>query len=135
MGAMDSKAPDPGAIDVRPRPATTPDPASPPTAPRRSRRWGCIVVPLALILAGGAWYYPRAKAQADLGTAFAARVACSCRHVAGRSLDSCRADLPPGTEIVMLSEEPEARRVIAAVPLLASASARFNGASGCQIEE
>lgn len=133
---MDYKSPDPGAIDVRPRPAGPYEPAAEHAAePRRRRRWGCIAAPLIVALGVAAWYYPRAKAQAELGTAFAARVACSCRYVAGRPLDSCGGDLPPGTEIVTLSEEPEARRVIAAVPLLASASARLNGASGCQLEE
>lgn len=80
------------------------------------------------------WQYPSWKAQAEVGSAYAARVACSCRYVQGRDLDSCLTDFDPGTEIVSVEDLPDERRVRASVPLLASRTARFAGASGCLLE-
>ena len=73
------------------------------------------------------------KAQAELGSAYAARVGCSCRYVQGRSLESCQTDFEPGMEMVSLSDDPATKTVTGSVPLLASRSARFAGASGCLI--
>lgn len=87
---------------------------------------------LAVLIAGFLiWKFPSFKAQAELGSAYAARVGCSCRYVQGRSLDSCQSDFEPGMEMVSLSEEPETKTVTGSVPLLASRSARYAGASGC----
>ncbi|KTE01227.1 hypothetical protein ATE68_18745 [Sphingopyxis sp. H038] len=77
------------------------------------------------------WKFPSVKAQAELGSAYAARVGCSCRYVQGRSLESCQSDFEPGMEMVSLSEDPATRTVTGSVPLLASRSARYAGASGC----
>ena len=87
---------------------------------------------LAVLLTGFAlWKFPSFKAQAELGSAYAARVSCSCRYVQGRSLESCQSDFEPGMEIVSLSEDPATQTVTGSVPLLASRSARYAGASGC----
>src|SRR3546814_16626375 len=80
------------------------------------------------------WKFPSFKAQAELGSAYAARVGCSCRYVQGRSLESCQSDFVPGMEMVSLSEDPATRTVTGSVPLLASRSARYAGASGCLIQ-
>lgn len=80
------------------------------------------------------WKFPAFKAQAELGAAYAARVGCSCRHVQGRSLESCQSDFEPGMEVVSLSEDPETQTVMGSVPLLASRSARYTGASGCLLQ-
>ena len=114
--------------------APAPSPAPAPARKTPSRWGGCL--PWALIvgvlLAGFAiWKFPAFKAQAELGSAYAARVGCSCRYVQGRSLESCQSDFEPGMEMVSLSEDPETKTVIGSVPLLASRSARFAGASGC----
>lgn len=77
------------------------------------------------------WQFPSFKAQAELGSAYAARVGCSCRYVQGRGLDSCQGDFEPGMEMVSLSEDPATKTVTGSVPLLASRSARYAGASGC----
>ncbi|KQZ61930.1 hypothetical protein ASD67_15020 [Sphingopyxis sp. Root1497] len=77
------------------------------------------------------WKFPSFKAQAELGSAYAARVGCSCRYVQGRSLESCQSDFEPGMELVSLAEDPATKTVTGSVPLLASRSARFAGASGC----
>ena len=77
------------------------------------------------------WKFPSFEAQAELGSAYAARVGCSCRYVQGRSLESCQSDFEPGMEMVSLSEDSATKTVTGSVPLLASRSARYAGASGC----
>ncbi len=111
-------------------------PAAPPPTPRkRPSRWGgCL--PWALVIAVlfaifAIWKFPSFKAQAELGSAYAARVGCSCRYVQGRSLESCQSDFEPGMEMVSLSEDPPTKTVTGSVPLLASRSARYAGVSGC----
>lgn len=79
------------------------------------------------------WKFPSFKAQAELGSAYAARVGCSCRYVQGRDLNSCQSDFEPGMEMVSLTDDPATKTVTGSVPLLASRSARFAGASGCLI--
>jgi hypothetical protein len=81
------------------------------------------------------WQYPSWKAQAETGSAYAARLACSCRYVQGRPLDSCLTDFDPGTEMVSVVEVEGEQRIRASVPLLASRTARFAGASGCLLED
>ena len=126
-----------------PGPATA-EPASPPPAgdaaperpaPRRPSRWsGCLpwaILLLALLLGLLIWKFPDFKAQAEVGSAYAARVGCSCRYVQGRSLESCQTDFEPGMEMVSVSEDPATKTITGSVPLLASRSARYAGASGC----
>ncbi|MGV1684129.1 hypothetical protein [Sphingopyxis sp. NJF-3] len=120
-----------------PEPATPePTPESPAAqAPRRPSRWsGCLpwaLIALVLLAALLIWKFPSFKAQAELGSAYAARVGCSCRYVEGRSLESCQTDFEPGMEMVSVSEDPETKTITGSVPLLASRSARYAGASGC----
>lgn len=125
-----------------PEPATPePTPPAPPPespaaqAPRRPSRWsGCLpwaLIALVLLAALLIWKFPSFKAQAELGSAYAARVGCSCRYVEGRSLESCQTDFEPGMEMVSVSEDPETKTITGSVPLLASRSARYAGASGC----
>jgi len=71
------------------------------------------------------------KAQAEAGSAYGARVGCSCRYVEGRDIGNCERDFVPGMALVSLSDDPETRTVTASVPLLGSASARYVGVSGC----
>jgi hypothetical protein len=123
----------PAAATPEPTPPT-PAPEAPP-APRRPSRWsGCLpwlLILLVLLAALLIWKFPSFKAQAELGSAYAARVGCSCRYVEGRSLKSCQTDFEPGMEMVSVSEDPETKTITGSVPLLASRSARYAGASGC----
>lgn len=104
--------------------------------PRGSKSGGCLpwtlafAVLLAIFLI---WKFPSFKAQAELGSAYAARVGCSCRYVEGRSLDSCQSDFEPGMEMVSLTDDPATKTITGSVPLLASRSAHFAGVSGCLI--
>jgi hypothetical protein len=105
---------------------------------RSASRWGgCLpwaAIVGVLLLAFLIWKFPSFKAQAELGSAYAARVGCSCRYVQGRSLESCQSDFEPGMELVSLSEDPATKTVTGSVPLLASRSARYAGASGCLLD-
>jgi hypothetical protein len=110
---------------------TQPEPRS-----RRRGRWRRIALVLVLLLAGaGAWYGPDLHDQAVAGTAYGARVACSCRYVGGRGLEDCRKDFEPGMAMVSLSEDAEAKSVTASVPLLSSQTARFREGYGCVLEK
>jgi hypothetical protein len=101
-------------------------------------RLGRVLAVLALLgvgLAVSALLYARAmRPQIELGVGYAARVACACRFIGGRSLADCRKDFEPGMELIRLSEDAGARSVTASVPLLASRTARLDPLLGCQPE-
>lgn len=71
----------------------------------------------------------------NTGTAYAARVACSCRFVAGRSLESCNTDKMQGMELVSLSDDVEAKSVTATMPLVSSTTATHREGYGCVLEK
>lgn len=123
-------------------PPETPTPETPSPTPRTvrpktgdpARKRGYlpwVLILLALVAAFLIWKFPSFKAQAELGSAYAARIGCSCRYVEERSLDSCQSDFEPGMEMVSISEDPATKTITGSVPLLASRSARYAGASGC----
>jgi hypothetical protein len=102
----------------------------------RKRRWPKLVLTLGILAALAAWYYrDTVMAQAVTGTAYGARVACSCRFVGGRALGDCEKDFEPGMALVSLSEDEDARSVTASVPLLASTTATFKEGYGCVLEK
>ncbi len=72
---------------------------------------------------------------ADVGSAYAARVACSCRFVAGRDLDDCTKDKLAGMELVSLSEDVDAQSVTATFALVTSNTATYREGYGCVMEE
>lgn len=103
---------------------------------RRSRLWLLVLVGFAALLAT-AWFSSfgqRLRGDATAGTAYGARVACSCRFVAGRSLDDCAKDKLAGMELIRLSADEEAKSVTASLPLVASATARLRPGYGCMLE-
>ena len=77
------------------------------------------------------WNWDSIKGQAQLGAAYGAHVACSCRYIEGRDLKSCETDFEPGMELVGLSDDTENKRVTASVPFLAEAVAERRGEFGC----
>jgi hypothetical protein len=100
---------------------------------RRTILWDGAALLLALLAA--AYLYVQARRpQLELGVGYAARVACACRFIGGRSLADCRKDFEPGMELIRLSEDAGARSVTASVPLLASRTARLDPLLGCQPE-
>ncbi|MBC2664492.1 hypothetical protein H7F51_03045 [Novosphingobium flavum] len=88
---------------------------------------------LAALLVGALYWVPL-RQTALAGSAFGARIACSCRYVAGRALSDCRGDFEPGMAMVMLSEDEDARAVTARVPFFASQTATFREGQGCVLE-
>ena len=102
-------------------------------SPRRS--WAFALVALAAIL-GAALFVYRAPivGYAGAGTAYSARVACSCRFVSGRSLGDCAKDQLAGMELVMLSEDEEAKSVTATFPLVTRDTAVFRSGYGCVLQ-
>ncbi|MFC3099797.1 hypothetical protein [Altererythrobacter lauratis] len=110
-------------------------------AQRHDARWRprggwAIWVLGALLVAGlAAWQWGEpVRAQAEVATAYGARTACSCRHLGGRDLASCKGDFLPGMEAVFLSEDADAKSVTARVPLVASATAQYREGFGCVLE-
>ncbi len=88
---------------------------------------------LAVVLAVAAlvWFWRPLSAQAGAAAAYGARIGCSCRFVAGRSLDQCRDDFMPGMGLVVLSDDEEDKSVTARVFPIASETARWRKGQGC----
>jgi hypothetical protein len=76
------------------------------STPKR-RNWRFRLLLLLALAAGAAliWFWRSLNAYAMTGASYGAHVACSCRYIAGRSLDQCLDDFEPGMELVRLSED------------------------------
>lgn len=98
------------------------------------RLWAAALLLLLVGWCASNWDTWRTRAQ--IGTGFAARIACSCRYVEGRSLESCRSDLRglEGMRMVSLSDDAGSRTVSASMPLLASRSAHAVPGVGCLMD-
>ncbi|MBD3730019.1 MAG: hypothetical protein IE933_09965 [Sphingomonadales bacterium] len=106
-----------------------------PRATHRSRRWPYVLLAGFAVLALAWWYYgATARGYARVGTAYGARVACSCRYVAGRSLADCKKDKLAGMELITLSDDDETKSVTARFPLLASDTATWRKGYGCVLQ-
>jgi hypothetical protein len=109
-----------------------------PPAPRPGwRRWLLWAPLLIACLAAGSWLglrYSTTGRQAALATGYVAHVVCSCRYVGGRDMASCETDREPGTEIVQVTDDTEARTITARVPLLSRRTARFDPEYGCTLD-
>ncbi|MBY6219187.1 hypothetical protein [Qipengyuania aquimaris] len=101
-----------------------------------SRWWFWLLVVIAALLAAGwASRGEEVRKTSEAGTAYAARVACSCRYVAGRSLEDCGKDKVAGLELVMLSENETSRSVTASIPFVASDTATYREGYGCVLKQ
>ena len=92
---------------------------------------------LVLLLVGAvllAWSWPKLQSAAITGTAYGARMGCSCRYVGGRSLKDCTKDFEPGMGLVSLWEDQANHAITARVIPLASQTARFTPGQGCVLE-
>ncbi|WP_082836136.1 hypothetical protein [Croceicoccus bisphenolivorans] len=94
-----------------------------------------------VVLGGGAlvaviafWGWQPLTSQAEAGTAFGARMACSCRFIGGRELGDCEKDFVDGMAMVSLSEDTTAKSVTASVPLVSSTTATYREGWGCVLE-
>jgi hypothetical protein len=107
---------------------------NPTLSPPRSLRRRALLLGLAMVAGLIAWFWGPLNGYAEAGASYGARVACSCRFVGGRGLDDCRKDFEPGMELIMLSEDSQARSVTATFPLLASQTARLKDGEGCRLD-
>lgn len=112
--------------------ATT-KPKSPFTRWPKRRRWPWLLL-LAVALAALVWFWTPLNGYAQAGASYGARVACSCRFVAGRSLGDCRKDFEPGMGLIFLSEDVGAKSVTARFPLLSAQTATYRDGPGCVLE-
>ena len=94
-----------------------------------------IIALVAAVLIGavgyGLWQTSIAIA---VGAAAVAKVICSCVFVDGRTLESCRADDPPGFEQVSVTIDPKTRSATGTVGGMISRRATFSEAYGCTLE-
>ncbi|MDG5748143.1 hypothetical protein P8Q88_08105 [Qipengyuania sp. XHP0207] len=109
------------------------------TAKNRSGRlrvwlWLALLIAAALAIAWVIWGEGLRK-TGEAGTAYAAHVACSCRFIAGRSLEDCAKDKLEGMELVRLSEDPVAKSVTASIPLVVSDTATYREGYACVLAE
>lgn len=86
---------------------------------------------LLILIALFSYNYNSIKGQLDVGTAYGARVACSCHYVGGRDLEDCSKDFEPGMEVISLTLDDERKRVTASALLMESATAEFREGWGC----
>ncbi|MCB2047452.1 MAG: hypothetical protein KDE32_04405 [Novosphingobium sp.] len=96
---------------------------------RRVLFWSILAAIAALV-----WFWKPLTARAEAGAAYASRIGCSCRFVAGRPLEQCRDDFLPGMGLVSLSEDDEEQTVTARVFPVASETARYRKGEGCAFE-
>lgn len=102
--------------------------------PARIGLWLLAVV--ALALGGTAWVLrEQINGYGSIASAYSARVGCSCRFVAGRSLADCSKDKLAGMEAVTLADDIEAKSVTARFPLVAEATATYRAGYGCVLEQ
>ncbi|MDE2410749.1 MAG: hypothetical protein KGM18_03130 [Sphingomonadales bacterium] len=107
---------------------------NPAASPRRRHGRRLALLVLLGAAAALAWFWQPLIGYARLGTAYGARVACSCRHEGGRSLSDCRKDFEPGMGLVTLSEDSATKSVTARFPLLASDTATYRQGEGCRLQ-
>lgn len=86
---------------------------------------------LLILISLFAYNFSFIKGQMNVGTAYGARVACSCHYVGGRDIEDCRKDFEPGMEVIGLSLDDQRKRVTASAALIASATAEFREGWGC----
>lgn len=99
-------------------------------------RGGWVLLAILGVLAALGWrYYAPAQAYAQTATAYSARVVCSCRFVAGRSLEDCEKDKLEGMEFVTLVDDPATQSVTARFPLIAVDRASYREGYGCVLEK
>lgn len=93
------------------------------------------LVCLAVIAGGAYWYYSdEIGGLSQVGTAYGARTACSCRYLGGRELGSCGDDFPAGMALVFLGEDEDESSVTATIPLISSTTAHYREGFGCVVD-
>ncbi|HXK21301.1 MAG TPA: hypothetical protein VMS55_01355 [Myxococcota bacterium] len=99
--------------------------------PKRAGGRRVLLVLAALALAGAGYAYGHLRAMASVGAGYVAKELCSCVFVAGRSLASCRPDVPESMDRVEAELLPDGVRGF--VPALAERVARYEPGFGCTL--
>ena len=96
-------------------------------------KWLAILGVVALVLGVGAWLVHRLVEQAHIGTAYVAKLTCSCLFVSHRPMQSCAMDYDiPAAKL--LTEEVGNRSVTVSSPgHLVSTRAVFEQGYGCHL--
>jgi hypothetical protein len=89
---------------------------------------------LTAVLAGGVGTLPYINAQAELGVAYGARMACSCHYVSKRPLEACKAELPASAQSVVLEADKAKGLLRAKIGSLYARSAQFTPGYGCVLQ-
>ncbi|MFM2300792.1 MAG: hypothetical protein RLZZ84_528 [Pseudomonadota bacterium] len=121
-------------INPAPDAARNPVAGNPAVNPARRARRRVVAVLAVALSAALAWFWQPLNGYARIGSAYGARVACSCHYLGGRSLSDCRKDFEPGMQLITLSDDKETKSVTARFPLLASQTATYREGEGCQLE-
>jgi len=101
----------------------------------KSRRWPWVVLAIvAILVAVFLWFRTPITGYAQVSTAYSARVACSCRFVADRTMEDCAKDKLAGMEVVSLSDDEDEKSVTASFLLIASDTARMRDGYGCVLD-
>ncbi len=114
-------------------------PAAPSAQPTQKRGFGVkpkwiALLLLALIVLYVAMQFPVFQKKAELGSAYAAQVGCSCHFIEGRSIASCMDDMESGAWMVSMAANDSEGTVTGSVPILASRTARHDAIMGCQLQ-
>ena len=86
-----------------------------------------------LALGAGAWFARRALEQAHIGTAYVAKLTCSCLFVSRRSLQSCATDYDLPAAKLLTSEVGLQSVTVSAPGRLVSTRAVFEPGYGCHL--
>jgi len=93
------------------------------------------IVLTAIVLSSAAWSMRGDLAYANVASGYVAKTTCSCRHVSGRTWESCMADLPEDARSALTISE-DGDRVRASVLFGAiSSEAVYEDGFGCVIRE
>lgn len=103
--------------------------------PKPRTPWFKMLAFIAIVVGGLYWYFREPiTGYAQVSTGYAAKTACSCRHVGGRDLGQCKDDLLPSMALLWMSEDEGEKSVTASVPLLESTTATWREGYGCVLD-
>lgn len=96
-------------------------------------KWLAILGLAALVLGVGTWFARRTVEQAHIGTAYVAKLTCSCLFVSHRPMQSCATDYDT-PDAKLLTEEVGSQGVtVSALGHLISTRAVFEQGFGCHL--
>lgn len=99
------------------------------------RGWTIVIGVLLVGVAAAAWFGREIPATAGIGSAYVAKLTCSCMFVAGRSAAACSRDYDPQAAR-LLNVEIDANSVtVSALGGVWSARAEFEAGFGCHLVE